>query len=312
MSAERTRRASDHQAQVEVEGRRLRLRNLDKVLYPDDGTTKAQVIDYYAQVASVLLPLLASRPVSRFRWPDGVAAGSFVEKAVPQGTPSWVRTVSLPSPGSSRDRELITYPLVDGLAALTWLANLAALELHVPQWTVGPRGAVRDPDRLVIDLDPGAPAALAECAEVALALRARLGRDGLTCVPVTSGSKGLQLYAPVSGRQGSEVLRDYARGLAQELARGPSGLVVSTMSKSARPGKVLLDWSQNHQAKTTISPYSLRGRALPTVATPRLWVEIEDAGSLAQVHHREVLDRLADLGDLTEPLREPGPRVPSG
>jgi bifunctional non-homologous end joining protein LigD len=300
-----------HEAQVEIDGRRLRLRNLDKVLYPATGTTKAEVIDYYARVAEAILPLLAQRPVSRFRWPDGVAAGSFVEKSVPQGTPDWVRTVTLDAPGSSRDRGTITYPLVDSLATLTWLANLAALELHIPQWRVGPRGGEREPDRLVIDLDPGAPAALPECAEVALMVRERLAADGLECVPVTSGSKGLQLYAPLSGKQHSDVVRDYAKRLAESLAREHRGLVVSSMAKNLRPGKVLLDWSQNHHAKTTICPYSLRGREQPNAAAPRTWAELEDGGSLAQLHHREVLERLDDLEHVTATLLEKGPRVPT-
>lgn len=300
-----------HEAQIEVDGRRLRLRNLDKVLYPTTGTTKAEVIDYYARTASALLPLLADRPVSRFRWPDGVAAGSFVEKSVPAGTPPWVRTVELDAPGSKKDRERITYPLVDSLATLTWLANLAALELHVPQWRVGPRGGQRDPDRLVVDLDPGAPASLPQCAEVALLVRERLAEDGLTCVPVTSGSKGLQLYAPLSGRQSSEVVSTYAKELAQCLAGQYRHLVVSSMAKVLRPGKVLLDWSQNHHAKTTICPYSLRGREIPHAAAPRTWAEIEDGGTLAQLHHREVVERLAEHLHLTQALLAPGPRLPA-
>jgi bifunctional non-homologous end joining protein LigD len=304
------RDSSPHEATVEIDGRLLRVRNLNKVLYPQDGTTKAAVLDYYARVSPVLLPLLAHRPVSRFRWPDGVEAGSFVEKEMPRGAPSWVKTVTLESPGSQRGHEKVTYPLVESLADLAWLANLAALELHVPQWQVGPRGGVHQPDRLVIDLDPGAPAGLAECADVALLVRERLVADGLEPLPVTSGSKGLQLYAPVSGRQSSDRLREYARQLAEDLTRDHPKLVVSSMKKAIRPGKVLLDWSQNHGAKTTISPYSLRGRALPNVAAPRTWDEIEDGGTLTQLHHREVLERLERDGDLAAPLLEKGPAVP--
>jgi bifunctional non-homologous end joining protein LigD len=296
---------------VEVEGRRIVLRNLDKVLYPAEGTAKAQVIDYYARVAAVLLPHLADRPVSRFRWPDGVAASMFVEKEVPRGTPDWVRRVTVDSPGSSRGHDRVTYPLVDSLASLTWLVNLAALELHVPQWQVGPRGGLRPPDRLVVDLDPGPPAGLAECAEVALLVRERLADDGLDPLPVTSGSKGMQLYAPVSGRQDSDVLREYARRLAEGLARDRPDLVVSNMAKALRPGKVLLDWSQNHGKKTTISPYSLRGRERADVAAPRTWAEVEDAGALAQLHHTEVLRRVEERGDLAAPLLQAGPRVPA-
>ena len=304
-----------HEALVELDGHRLRLRNLDKVLYPAEGTTKAQVLDYYARVAPVMLPHLADRPVSRFRWPDGVDAPSFVEKELPRGTPEWVRRVTVESPGSSRGHEHVTYPLVDSLASLTWLVNLAALELHVPQWQVGPRvalqGALHCPSRLVVDLDPGAPAGLAECAEVALLVRERLVDDGLDPLPVTSGSKGMQLYAAVSGRQDSDALRAYARRLAEDLARERPDLVVSSMSKAVRPGKVLLDWSQNHGKKTTISPYSLRGRPAAHVAAPRTWAEVEEAGSLAQLHFSAVLRRVEQHGDLAAALLDPGPRVPA-
>ena len=156
---------------VEVDGRRLALSNLEKVLYPATGTTKAEVVAYYTSVAPVLLPLVAQRPVTRKRWPDGVASAPFFEKNAPMGTPDWVRTVRLPVPGSTKARETIDFALIDDLAGLVWTANLAALEIHVPQWTVGPRGAVRGPDRLVVDLDPGPPAGLAECTEVAFAAR---------------------------------------------------------------------------------------------------------------------------------------------
>lgn len=311
MSSDSADPGGAHEAQVEIDGHRLRLRNLDKVLYPETGTTKAELIDYYARVSPAMLPMLADRPVSRFRWPDGTGAASFVEKSVPRGTPGWVRSVVLPAPGSSKDRGTIEYPVVDRLATLVWLANLAAIELHVPQWTVGLRGAAHDPDRLVVDLDPGAPAALPECAEVALLVRERLAADGLDCVPVTSGSKGLQLYAPLSGEQDSDVVRGYARQLAEDLARTHRSLVVSSMTKAIRPGKVLLDWSQNHAAKTTICPYSLRGRARPNAAAPRTWDEVEDAGRLAQLPYAEVLDRLDDLRPVTEAMLRAGPRVPT-
>jgi len=297
---------------LQIDGRSVRVSNLAKVLYPEDGTTKHDVIDYYLGVSGVLLPQLAERPLTRKRWPNGVAEEPFFEKNVPRGTPDWVRTVVLDSPASSKGRETIVYPVIDGLAPLLWLANLAALELHVPQWTVGPRGGVRDPDRLVIDLDPGAPAALPECVVVAGAVRERLADDGLTAVPVSSGSKGLQMYAPVSARQSGEVIRQYARRLAESLERDMPELVVSRMTKSLRPGKVLLDWSQNNPAKTTICPYSLRGRARANVACPRDWSELADSDRVSQVHRTEVAARLERYGDLAEPLLEPGPRVPTG
>ena len=298
------------EVRVDVEGRTLRLRRLDKVLYPATGTTKGEVLDYYARVAPLLLPHLARRPVTRKRWPDGVAGPSFFEKNLPRGTPSWVTSVTLPTPGSSSGRDEARFPIVADVATLVWLVNLAALELHVPQWQVGPRGGVKRPDRLVIDLDPGAPAGLAECAEVAGLVRQRLADDGLAAVPVTSGSKGLQLYAPLSGRQDADTVRSYAEGLANRLAREHPGLVVSRMAKTIRAGRVLLDWSQNHAAKTTISPYALRGRDQPTAAAPRSWDEIVP-GALQQLTFSQVLERAGRLGDLAAPLLERGVALPT-
>ena len=295
---------------VEVDGQQLALRRLDKVLYPQAGTTKADVLDYYARIAPVLLPQLAGRPATRIRWPDGVESNKFFEKNVPSHAPSWLRTVELPTPGSSRNRETLVFPIVDSLAALIWLANLAALELHVPQWTVGPRGGVHPPTRLVIDLDPGPPAGLAECAEAASLIAERLAADGLTAVPVTSGSKGLQLYAPLIGSQPVELVHGYAKRLAEELAAEHPKLLVAKMLKALRGGKVLLDWSQNNPAKTTICPYSLRGRAQPWVAAPRTWDEIS-APRLRQLTAEEVLDRVAEQGDLAAALLQKGGRIPS-
>ena len=294
---------------VEVDGRRIVLRNLDKVLYPATGTTKAEVLSYYTAVAAPLLAVVRDRPVTRKRWPDGVDGLVFFEKNLPQGTPSWVRHVRLPVPGSTRDRETIVFPFLDDLAGLVWTANLAALELHVPQWTCGPRGAVHGPDRLVVDLDPGAPAGLPECAEVAWLVREHLAADGLECYPVTSGSKGMQLYAPVSGRQDAEAVHGYARRMAETLEKAHPKLVTSKMTKALRPGKVLIDWSQNNPSKTTIAPYSLRGRELPHAAAPRTWDELD--GSLRQLDHAEVVARLHADGDLLEPLQHKGPRVPA-
>jgi len=292
---------------VQVEQRVLTLRNLEKVLYPATGTTKAEVLAYYTAVAEVMLPHVRGRPATRKRWPDGVAGQSFFEKNLPNGTPDWVRRVRLPVPGSQRDRETIIYPLVDDLATLVWLANLAALELHVPQWTAQPspdgpnaKGTADQPNRLVIDLDPGAPAGLEECTEVAFAVRDRLAADGLTSFPVTSGGKGMQLYAIVPGGAGltdAESVVTYAKGLAEALEKAMPRRVVSRMTKTLRPGKVLLDWSQNNPAKTTIAPYSLRGRELPTVAAPRTWDEL-GAGGLTQLDHAAVAGRVRTDGDL--------------
>lgn len=296
---------------VEVEGRRLSLSNLDKPLYPD-GFTKGEVVDYYARVAPVLLPYVVDRPMSFQRFPDGTDAAGFFAKNAPPGTPDWVRTVTLPAPGSTKaDRETLDYVVVDGLATLVWAANLAALELHVPQWRVGPRGGARDPDRLVLDLDPGEPATAVQCAQVALLLRDLVVADGLDPVVKSSGSKGIQVYAavaPASDRRTS----DYARSLAQRLERSHPALVVSQMRKDLRAGKVFVDWSQNNAAKTTVAPYALRARAQPWVSAPLTWDEVAACRRAGDVRWRaeEVLDRVADLGDLFAPLLEPGPQLP--
>jgi bifunctional non-homologous end joining protein LigD len=295
---------------VEVAGRQLRLRRLDKVLYPETGTSKAEVLDYYARIAPLLLRYLADRPVTRIRWPDGVESKPFFEKNVPKHAPDWLRTVVLPTPGSTRHLETLLFPIIGDLAGLIWAANLAALELHVPQWTVGPRGGVRKPDRLVIDLDPGPPAGLAECAEAACLIAEQLATDGLSTVPVTSGSKGMQLYAPLDGSQAPELVSGYAKRLAESLARQHPNLLVAKMAKSLRGGKVLLDWSQNNPAKTTICPYSMRGRAQPWVAAPRSWDEVR-AGGMVQLTAAEVLDRVETDGDLAAALFDNPGRVPT-
>ena len=291
--------------QVDVEGRTLTVSNLDKVLFPRTGTTKGEVLHYYAQVAPTLLPHLADRAVTRIRWPHGVEGGSFFEKNVPQGTPSWVRTVSVPttgSRGSSRHGDRLVFPVVDDLATLTWLVNLAALELHVHQWRVGRNGRPRNADRLVIDLDPGEPAGLHECCQVALLVREKLGDRDLVGKPVLSGSKGLHLYADLPTRLPGEESTALAKEVADELSAEHPRLVTATMTKARRTGKVFLDWSQNASSKTTITPYSLRGRERPMVAAPVSWAEVEagaeDVDGLEQLRMEEVLERVADLGDL--------------
>jgi bifunctional non-homologous end joining protein LigD len=287
---------------VEVDGRRLSLSNLDKVLFPD-GFTKGEVVDYYVRVAPVLLPHVTGRPMSFQRFPDGTDTKGFFAKNAPRGTPDWVRTVKLPAPGSSMDRETLDYVVVDDLPTLVWAANLAALELHVPQWSVGPRGGVREPDRLVLDLDPGAPATAVECAEVALLLRELVTADGLTPVVKSSGSKGLQVYAavePVSDRRTS----DYARHLAQTLEKSHPKLVVSQMRKDLRGGKVFVDWSQNNAAKTTVAPYALRARPEPWVSTPLTWDEVAAVRRPEDVQFRaeQTLERVDAHGDLFDAL----------
>lgn len=291
---------ADDQLSVDVDGRRLSIGNLDKVLYPATETTKGEILHYYATVAPALLPALAGRPVTRVRWPHGTGDLSFFEKNLPAGAPSWLERVTISGHGSRGGGE-VTYPLVNSVADLTYLANLASLELHVPQWRVQ-AGEPINPDRLVIDLDPGAPAGLTECARVALVIRERLRDAGFgTIVPVTSGSKGMQLYAGLDGRSGSDQVRDVTRDLAQELTRDQPDLIVWRMTKSLRPGKVFLDWSQNVAAKTTICPYSLRGKDRPTAAAPRTWDDIEAAASgrpIDQLDFEQVMDRLAADGDL--------------
>lgn len=289
---------------VEVDGRTLKISNLAKVLYPRTGTTKGEVLNYYAQVSPVLLPHLKDRCVTRIRWPHGVSDGSFFEKNIPGGTPSWVRTAKVPTTGSRAQStsDTLVFPIVDDLATLTWLANLAALELHVHQWTVGRNSQPRNADRLVIDLDPGEPAGLHECCQVALMVRDKLAERGLDARPVTSGSKGLHLYAGLPKRLPSDESSALAKEVAEELQGEHPKLVTATMTKARRSGKVFLDWSQNAGSKTTISPYSLRGRERPTVATPVSWAEVEagaeDPDGLGQFGFEEVLERVADLGDL--------------
>lgn len=296
---------------VEIEGRQLRLSNLDKVLYPDAAFTKGEVIDYYTRIAPVLLPHLAGRPMTVKRYPDGAQGKFFFEKNAPSHTPDWVRRVELPAPGSTKNRDTISYLVVEELATLVWLANLAALEMHVPQWQVGPRGGAHEPDLLVIDLDPGAPAGLEECAHVAVLVREALAEDGVTAYAKTSGSKGMQLMAPVSGEQPASVVSAFAKALAERLEQEHPDLVLSRMTRSMRPGKIFLDWSQNNAAKTTVAPYSLRAREQPTVSTPLTWDEVE-AGGLRQVVAGDVLDRVAEHGDLLAALlAEDRPRLPT-
>jgi bifunctional non-homologous end joining protein LigD len=303
--------ADASEVHVDVDGRTLRISNLDKVLYPRTGTTKGEVLNYYAQIAPTLLPHLRDRAVTRIRWPHGVADKSFFEKNTPSGTPGWVRTARVPTTGSrgaSRNGDTLVFPIVDDLATLTWLVNLAALELHVHQWTVARNGRPRNADRLVIDLDPGEPAGLHECCAVALLVRDRLAERDLRARPVTSGSKGLHLYADLPGRMPSEDSTALAKQVAEALQKERPQEVTATMTKARRSGKVFLDWSQNAGSKTTISPYSLRGRDRPLVATPVSWAEVEagaqDPLGLEQFRFEEVLERVAEHGDL---FADPGP-----
>jgi bifunctional non-homologous end joining protein LigD len=305
-------RASQSQT-VTVDGRTLKLTNLDKVLYPDTGTTKGDVLAYYAEVGPTMLPHLWQRPATRKRWPDGVEptpvpGGSggvvppstkrtvFFAKNLTAGTPDWVRRFAIQHRDHDND-----YPVVDDLATLTWIAQLAGLEIHVPQWRFDAEGRPQNPDRLVLDLDPGEGVSLAEAAEVARWARDILRDIGHDPVPVTSGSKGIHLYAPLDGQQTPDQATAVARELALALEADHPDRVISSMKRSERDGKVFVDWSQNNGAKTTVSPYSLRGRPQPWVAAPRTWAELEDP-DLAQLTYAEVLDHVARHGDLLAPL----------
>ena len=287
---------------VTIEGRTIKLSNLDKVLYPQTQTTKADVLSYYAQIGPTMLPHLRDRPATRKRWPDGVGEVKgkrptvFFNKDLVAGTPDWVERRTIAHRDHDND-----YPVINDLATLAWLAQLAALEIHVPQWRFGPDGKPQNPDRLVLDLDPGPGVSLAQCAWTAMLVRDILRDIGHDPVPVTSGSKGIHLYAPLDRSQTSEQATEVARELALALESDHPDLVISSMKRSERDGKVFIDWSQNNGAKTTVSPYSLRGRERPWVAAPRTWDELEDP-DLRQLEYEEVITRVADLGDLLAPL----------
>ncbi len=289
---------------------RSRLTNPRKILYPLTGTTKADVLAHYLAVADAMLPHLRDRPVTLVRWPDGVEKPSFFEKDVSRHAPSWIRTARVGTPGGRSENA--DFPVIEDEQGLAWAANLAALELHVPQWRLGPRDARELPDLVVFDLDPGEGATVVDCAQVALRLRDRLADAGLTCCPRTSGGKGMQLYLPVTVERAEETSA-FAKALAEDLAAETPGRVTAVMAKARRRGKVFVDWSQNNPYKTTIASYSLRGRARPTVATPVTWDEVgacrrpEDLTFTAAA----LPARLAEHGDLMAPLLRPGPRLPA-
>jgi bifunctional non-homologous end joining protein LigD len=276
---------------VRVAGRELALTNLDKIIYPETGTTKADVLAYYAAVAHVLIPAAANRPATRKRWVNGVGTAGqpgevFFQKNLEDSAPGWLPRAAI----KHKDRT-IYYPMVNDPATLTWFGQINSLEIHVPQWQVDSHGKQLNPDRLVLDLDPGEGAGLEECAEVAKLARAILRDVGLEPVPVTSGSKGIHLYAGLDGTQTSDQVSDFAHELARALEADHPDLAVSDMKKTLRKGKVLVDWSQNSAAKTTIVPYSLRGRLTPTVAAPRTWQEIA-AAKLQHLDFDAVLRRV--------------------
>jgi DNA ligase D-like protein (predicted ligase)/DNA ligase D-like protein (predicted polymerase)/DNA ligase D-like protein (predicted 3'-phosphoesterase) len=276
---------------------RVKLTNPDKVLYPATGTTKAEVFDYYVSIAEVMLPHIAGRAVTRKRWPNGVDEPSFFEKQLASSAPDWLDRASI-----SHRSGTTTYPIVDTVEGVAWLAQQASLEVHVPQW----RFVGEDPGpatRLVFDLDPGEGVTMKQLCEVAQTVRELMGDIGLTMYPLTSGSKGLHLYAPLAQPVSSRGAVVLAKRVAQQLEQAMPKLVTATMTKSVRAGKVFLDWSQNNGSKTTIAPYSLRGREHPTVAAPRTWDEIADP-KLRHLRFDEVLKRVEKDGDLLADLDE--------
>ncbi len=280
---------------VEVEGRQLSLSNLDKVLYPETGFTKGQVIDYYTRVASALLPHLRGRPLTLKRYPNGVEGDYFYEKQCPSHRPEWVATAAIPT-----GRKTIDFCLADDLPTLVWLANLADLELHTSLSLAEP---IERPTMMVFDLDPGEPAGLPSCAEVAIALRDLLEQLSLRSFAKTSGSKGLQVYVPLNGEVTYDDTKPLAQAIARHLEAGRPELVVSSQKKSLRGGKVLIDWSQNDEHKTTVCVYSLRARERPTVSTPLDWDELDDPSSLV-FDSSDVLERVEEHGDLFSPVLE--------
>jgi bifunctional non-homologous end joining protein LigD len=288
---------------------RARLTNPDKVLYPLTGTTKSEVLAHYLAVADVMLPHLRNRAVTMVRWPDGVEKSSFFEKDVSRHAPEWIRTARVGTPGGRSENA--DFPLIDDAEGLAWAANLAALELHVPQWRIGPRGGQQLPDLVVFDLDPGEGTTVVDCARVAERIADRLADDELVAYPRTSGGKGLQLYLPVTVSR-AERTSEFAKALAEELARETPGRVTAVMAKARRRGKVFVDWSQNNPHKTTIASYSLRGRARPTVATPVTWEEVRSCRRVEDLVFTadDLPARIAEHGDLLAPLFTDPQRLP--
>jgi len=294
---------------VEVEGRKLKLTNLEKVLYPATGFTKGQVVDYYARIAPVLLPHLQGRPLTMKRYPGGVNEEFFFEKNAPKHRPEWVKTTPVWSEGNNRT---MYYILANDLPTLVWIANLASIELH-PSLSLG--ADIETPTMIVFDLDPGPPANIVQCCQVGLWVREIFEHFGLQSFAKTSGSKGLQIYVPLNTKTSYDETKPFAHAIARLLEQEHPELVVSDMKKAIRTNKVLVDWSQNDQHKTTISVYSLRARERPTVSTPVSWEEVEralkkkDAGLLV-FEAKDVLARVQKMGDLFEPLQKLKQRLP--
>ncbi|HZQ70723.1 MAG TPA: non-homologous end-joining DNA ligase [Terriglobales bacterium] len=286
---------------VEVDGRKLSLTNLDKVLYPEAGFTKGQIIDYYVRVAPVLLPHFAGHPLTLKRYPGGVNQQYFYEKNAPSHRPDWVKVAPIWSEGNNRN---VNYVLLNDLPTLVWVANLASIELH-PSLSLAKD--IDCPQMIVFDLDPGPPATIVECSQVGIWLRDIFAHFGLKSFPKTSGSKGLQVYVPLHTSTSYDETKPFAHALARLLENEHKDLVVSDMKKSLRTNKVLVDWSQNDEHKTTVGVYSLRAKERPTVSTPVKWDEVEIClkkrdPNLLVFEASQVLDRVEKMGDLFEPV----------
>jgi bifunctional non-homologous end joining protein LigD len=294
---------------VEVQGKQLKLSNLEKILYPATGFTKQQVIDYYVRIAPAMVPHLAGRALTRKRYPNGVDEEFFYEKNAPQHRPDWVKTVPI---WSGSNRRTVHYILADDLATLVWLANLAAIELH-PSLALAKD--ITCPTMMVFDLDPGAPANIVQCCQVGLWLREIFEHFGLQSFPKTSGSKGLQIYVPLNTPTTYESTKTFSHALAQLLEHDHPELVVSDMKKQVRTGKVFVDWSQNDEHKTTVAVYSLRAREHPTVSTPVTWEEAERSlkkkdAKLLVFEAKQVVARVEKMGDLFAPVLKLKQRLP--
>ncbi len=286
-------------SELTVEGKQLQVSNLDKVLYPRTGFTKAQVIDYYVRISPVLLPHLKDRPLTLKRYPEGVDHEFFYEKQCPSYRPGWVKTARVES-----TRKVVNYCLANNLSTLVWAANLADLEMHT---SLSRAPDIGTPTMVVFDLDPGLPADIVQCCEVAFWLKAKLEKLGLESFAKTSGSKGLQIYIPLNTKTNYEVTKTFAKNMAEALEREHPNEVLSKMAKALRPGKVFVDWSQNDDHKTTVCVYSLRAKEQPTVSTPVTWDEVaaalkkKDAKRLTFVSDK-TLERVEKHGDLFEPV----------
>lgn len=294
-----------------IDGKKLHVSRLDKVLYPKAGFTKGQVIDYYIRIAPVLLPHLHNRPLTLKRYPNGVEGEFFYEKRCPAYRPAWVKTASM---WSDRNQSEINFCVANDLASLVWAANLADLELHT---YLSRAPNVDQPTMMVFDLDPGAPANILQCAKVAFLLKELLESDGLESWCKTSGSKGLQLYVPLNTKTTYEATKTHARNLAEFLTARHPDLVVAKMDKSLRSGKVLIDWSQNDRHKTTVCVYSLRAKEYPTVSTPVTWQEVAKvlkSGNVEQLNFlpEKVLERVDKQGDLFAPILRQKQKLPTG